>query len=125
MGSRPYQRQGGENGKSPSSRELWRRAFPLYNLIPDIMIVSLVRASVPTVLEREFVLHAIRTEVTSTRISVCVDEFFEFLHYLYHAYASLSRKSHGEAMRMTIICEVNGRKFFVRVEDGGLRYGEV
>lgn len=124
MGSRPYQRQRGENGKSPSIRELSRRAFLLYNLNHNTMIVSLVRASVPTVLEREFVLHAVRPAVTATRISVIVDEFYQFLHYLYRAYASLSCQSYGDAMRIRITCEVDGRKFWVRVEDGGLRYGE-
>lgn len=79
----------------------------------------------PTVLEREFILHAVRPSVTSTRISVCVDVFPEFLRYLYRAYAALSRQSYGDAMRMRITCEVNGRKFFVKVEDGGLRYGEL
>lgn len=125
MGSRPYQRRRGENGKSPSSRELCRRAFHLYNLNPTIMIVSLVRATTPTVLEREFILEASKPTITSTRISVCVDAFPQFLRALYHAYASLSRQSYGDVMRMTITCEVNGRKFFVRPEDGGLRYGEL
>lgn len=89
------------------------------------MVVSIVRASCPTVLEREFVLHAVRPTVSVTRISVVVDEFTQFLSYLYHAYAALSRQSYGEVMRMRITCEVNGRKFGVKVMDGGLRYGEL
>lgn len=89
------------------------------------MIVSIVRATCPTVVEREFILHAPRSTVTYARVAVVVDEFTQFLGYLYRAYASLSCQSYGMAMRVTITCEVNGRKFFVKVEDGGLRYGEL
>lgn len=89
------------------------------------MIVSIVRASCPTAVEREFILHAKQPTVSAIRISVVVDEFTQFLSYLYRAYAALSRQSYGEAMRIGITCEVNGRKFNVKVEDGGLRYGAV
>lgn len=65
------------------------------------------------------------TTVTYIRISVVVDEFPQFLSYLYHAYAELSRWSYGVCLRVPITCEVNGRKFFVKVEEGGLRYGEL
>lgn len=123
IGSRLYQGQRGENGKSSPRRELMRRASSLYSIYICNMIVSIVRASCPTVLEREFILHSVRPSVSAVRISVVVDEFTQFLSYLYRAYASLSRQSYGEVMRMSITCEVNGRKFSVRVEDGGLRYG--
>lgn len=89
------------------------------------MIVSIVRASCPTPVEREFILHAKMPTVSDCRVSVVVDEFRQFLSYLYRAYAELSRWDYGSCMRSTITCEVNGRKFFVRVEDGGLRYGEL
>lgn len=89
------------------------------------MIVSLIRATTPTPLEREFVLSAKQPSVTATRISVCVDEFPQFMSYLYHAYANLSRQSFGDAMRCRITCEVNGNKFWVKVEDGGLRYAKL
>lgn len=89
------------------------------------MIVSIVRATCPTPVEREFILHAYMATVTYTRISVVVDEFRQFLHYIYAAYAELSRWDYAFCMKNTITCEVNGRKFFVKVEDGGLRYGEL
>lgn len=89
------------------------------------MIVSIVRASCPSVVEREFVLHVKQCSITATRIAVCVDEFTDFLSCLYRSYASLSRQSYGFAMRCTITCEVGGHKFFVKVVDGGLRYGEL
>lgn len=89
------------------------------------MIVSIVRATCPTPVEREFILHAYMATVTYARVSVVVDEFRQFLSYLYKAYAELSRWDNSFSMRCTITCEVDGRKFFVRVEDGGLRYGEL
>lgn len=89
------------------------------------MIVSIVRATCPTPVEREFILHASMATVTHARVSVVVDEFRQFLHYLYAAYAELSRWDYDFCMRCTITCEVDGRKFFVRVENGGLRYGEL
>ena len=89
------------------------------------MIVSIVRATCPTPVEREFILHAYVTTVTFSRLSVIVDDFHQFLHYLYGAYAELSRWDYAFCMQNTINCEVNGRKFFVRVEKGGLRYGEL
>lgn len=89
------------------------------------MIVSIVRATCPTPVEREFILHAPLATVTYARVSVVVDEFRQFLSYLYRAYTELSRWDYGFCMRSTITCEVNGRKFFVRVENGGLRYGEL
>lgn len=89
------------------------------------MIVSIVRASCPTPVEREFILHAKLATITYTRVSVVVDEFTQFLSYLYRAYAELSRWDYPVCMRCAITCEVNGRKFFVKVEEGGLRYGEL
>lgn len=89
------------------------------------MIVSIVRATCPTPVEREFILHAPMSTVTYSRVSVAVDEFTQFLSYLYRAYAELSRWDNGFSMRCPVTCEVNGRKFFVKVEDGGLRYGEL
>lgn len=89
------------------------------------MIVSIARATCPTPVEREFILHAKMATITYTRISVVVDEFTQFLSYLYRAYAELSRRDYPVCMRCTITCLVNERKFFVKVEEGGLRYGEL
>lgn len=89
------------------------------------MIVSIVRASCPTPVAREFIKHAKMATITSTRVAVVVDEFTQFLSYLYRAYAELSRWDYSFCMHCTITCEVNEQKFFVKVEDGRLRYGEL
>lgn len=89
------------------------------------MVVSLVRATTPTPLEREFILNAKMPTVSATRISVCVDEFRQFMSYLYRAYAALSRQSYGDVMRCRITCEVDGVKFWVMVEGNGLRYAKL
>lgn len=74
---------------------------------------------------REFLLRGPVVVLNDVSITVEVDEFYDFLSRLYRAYCALSRQSYGDAMRSTITCEVLGRKFFVKVEDGGLRYGEL
>jgi len=89
------------------------------------MEVRIVRATCPTPVEREFILQGPEVLVVDHSIIVQVGEFRQFLSRLYHAYCSLSRQSFGDAMRCTIKCEVLGHKFFVKVEDGGLRYGEL
>lgn len=89
------------------------------------MQVRIIRATCPTPVEREILLQGPVTINGGHSIIVHVDEFRQFLSRLYRAYCSLSRQSYGDAMRCTITCEVLGHKFFVKVEDGGLRYGEL
>lgn len=89
------------------------------------MKVLIMRATCPTVVEREFVLQGPVTYVDKDVIEVEVCEFRCFLSRLYRAYCSLSRQSYGDAMRCTIQCTVRNHAFFVKVEDGGLRYGEL
>lgn len=89
------------------------------------MEVRIIRATCPTPVEREFLLQGPVVIIGGHSIVVCVNEFSEFLSRLYRAYCSLSCQSYGDAMRTTITCEVNKRKFFVKVVDGGLLYGEL
>lgn len=60
--------------------------------------------------------------VSESAIWFEVDEFYQFIHELYRAYASISRRSEPITMRNRIICFAKGVKFFVWVADGGLRY---
>lgn len=94
----------------------------------NIMIVTIIRATCPTPVEREFVLQegfgpAI---VTDNKVSVEVDEFVVFLRRLYRAYCAVSRQSYPHAMRCRLECRVRDKRFFVKVDEqlGGLRYGE-
>ena len=89
------------------------------------MEIRIIRATCPIPVEREFLLQGPVSIIDGHSIIVTVDEFRQFLSRLYRAYCSLSRQSYGDAMRCTITCEVKQRKFFVKVEDGGLRYGEL
>lgn len=90
------------------------------------MLVSIFRATCPSVIEREVVISAKKIVYTLNRINIEVDEFREFISMMYRAYANLSRQS-GEAVRagmlLPVKCEVNSIVFFVRCEDGGVRYG--
>lgn len=90
------------------------------------MLVSILRATCPTVVEREIALYAKKIVYTLNRINVEVGGFREFLSIFYHAYANLSRQS-GEDVRtgmlLPVRCEVDGIVFFVHCEDGGVRYG--
>lgn len=88
------------------------------------MIIMIDRQATPVAMRREMLLSFGRILVTTLTISVEVPEFPSFLHYVYHAWAELSRGSEGDAVRLPLRCVVNGRRFWVRVEDGGIRYGE-
>lgn len=92
------------------------------------MLVSIYRATCPSMVEREVVLSAKKITYTLNRVNIEVDEFREFLSIIYRAYANLSRQS-GEAVRagmlLPIKCEVDGIVFFVHHEDRGVRYGRV
>lgn len=89
------------------------------------MEVRIIRATCPTPVEREFIIQGPEALVKDNSVIVQVDEFRQFLSRLYRAYCSLSRQSYGDAMRCTIVCEVLQRKFYVKVVDGGLQYGEL
>lgn len=89
------------------------------------MIVSIVMASSPTTFLREFTLSARDVYVSNARLNVCVDEFTDFLSIMYRTFARLSRGSESICMRLPVICEVKGHRFFVRVVEGGIRYGEL
>ena len=90
------------------------------------MIVSIFRATCPSVVEREIVLSAKKIVYTRNRINIEVGEFREFLSMAYRAYAKLSRQS-GEGVRegmlLPIKCEVGEKVFLVHCKEGGLRYG--
>lgn len=90
------------------------------------MLVSIYRATCPSIVEREIVVSAKKIVYTLNRLNIEVGEFREFISMMYRAYANLSRQS-GEDVRagmlLPVQCEVNGIVFFVRCEDGGVRYG--
>lgn len=103
----------------------FRKLFQTY----IIMTVTIIRATCPTPVEREFILQEGfgPVVITDNKVSVDVDEFTDFLSRLYHAYCALSRQSYPQAMRCRLECVVRDHRFFVKVDEqlGGIRYGEL
>lgn len=87
------------------------------------MIVSILMAETSLHVRREVIFSGRHVVVTQGRLNIEVAEFTEFLRIMYHAYASLSRQSHGDAMRMRAVCEVGLVRFWVRPDGNGMRYG--
>lgn len=82
------------------------------------------RGATPTVMRRELLMAFGQILMTPVTISVEVPDFPAFLHCVCRAYATLSRGSEGDVMRLPLRCVVGGHRFWVRVDGNAIRYGE-